>query len=263
MLKRRSLAIGTAAALLPGPSRANPPGVRIYAAMTFRAALDAVLAAYRATGGDALGVYGATPELVRQLEAGAPADILMTANPDWMDEAAKRSLIQPQNRANLLTTDLVLAGPPGTPQAGSISRDFDLAALLGGGGRIAMCDPERDPAGRYARQSLVALGFWPMVSDRLAITENSLGAVTLVDRGEVRAAVCFATDMASDANAGIVGRFPPESHAPIIYPVSLTRAPPSPMAAEALAFLRSGQAMGLFKSYGYRAPAGSRIVNPG
>src|SRR5450631_2813268 len=76
--------------------------VQIYAAMTFRPALDRVLTAYRDSGGAAVAVYAPTPVLVRQLAGGAPADILLTADPDWMNDAARQSLIQPETRANLI-----------------------------------------------------------------------------------------------------------------------------------------------------------------
>jgi molybdate transport system substrate-binding protein len=89
--------------------------VRIYAAMTFRPALDRVLKAYRGAGGAATAVYALTPVFIRQLAGCPPADILLTADPDCMNEAARQSLIQPESRSNLIANDLVLAGPAGTP----------------------------------------------------------------------------------------------------------------------------------------------------
>jgi molybdate transport system substrate-binding protein len=249
----RRIVLGGMAALLALPARAAPPGVQVYAAMTFRPALEAVLAAWRATGGTATGIYGPTPVLVRQIEQGAPADLLLTADASWMDEAVGRNLVQPATRADLLGNDLVLAGPAGSPDVPEITRDFPLVARLGGG-RLAMCDPDRDPAGRFARQSLASLGFWTEIAPIVAVAESSPAAVAMLDRGEVPLAACFATDLYGDAHAAIIGRFPDASHAPIIYPAALAAHPQSPEAAALLAFLHGPRAMAIFTRFGYRAP---------
>jgi molybdate transport system substrate-binding protein len=231
-------------------ARAEAVTVQIYAAMTFRPALERVLAAYRDAGGSAVAVYAPTPVLVRQLAGGAPADILLTADPGWMDEAARQALVRPDTRSNLMANDLVLAGAVGNASAGTITRDFAMDSLLAGG-RLAMCDPDHDPAGRYAKQSLRSLGFWQMVEPHIAIAESSSAAVVLVDHREVRAAVCFKTDLYGDERAVVVGTFPPEWHSPIVYPVALAREARNPVAAEALAFLRSPRALKIFYSFGY------------
>ena len=252
-LYRRGL-LGGLGMMAVGRSRAEAVPVQIYAAMTFRPALEQVLAAYRATGGAVVAVYGPTPVLIRQLAGGAPADILLTADPAWMDEAVKQGLVRPETRANLMTNDLVLAGRAGHSVVGTITPGFALDALLGGG-RLAMCDPDHDPAGRYAKQSLQALGFWPGVEAQIAIAESAPAAVVMLDRNEVAAAVCFATDLHGDGHAVAIGVFPAESHAPIVYPVALAHDIHAPAAPEALAFLRGSEAMRIFAGFGY-APAG-------
>jgi molybdate transport system substrate-binding protein len=115
-----------------------------------------------------------------------------------------------------------------------------------------MCDPEHDPAGRYAKQSLQALGFWEIVTPRIAIAESAPAAVVLVDKGEARAAVCFRTDLFGDSQASLIGTFPADSHAPIDYPVALAREVHSPHASNALAFLHSPAARTIFAGFGYR-----------
>ena len=236
--------------MVAGRSRAEGSAVQIYAAMTFRPALERVLAAYRDAGGAAIAVYAPTPVLVRQLAGGAPADILLAADPLWMDEAVRQGLVQPETRSNLMSNDLVLAGPAGSPTTGTIRPSFALDALLGGG-RLALCDPDHDPARRYAKQSLQALGFWQMAEPRIAIAESSPAAVVLVDKGEARAAVCFKTDLHGDARAVVIGTFPSDSHAPIVYPVALARDAFNPLASEMLAFLRADAALRIFSSFGY------------
>jgi molybdate transport system substrate-binding protein len=237
-------------ALLPEPVAAEEP-VQIYAAATFRAGLDAVLAAYADTGGQARAVYAPTPVLVQQIEQGAPADIFFSADPGWMDEAAKRHLIRPETRADIMANDLVLIGPPTNTPARQLDTEYPIDSILARG-RIAMCDPQRDPAGRYARISLEHLGMWSRVKDDIAIAENTLGAVVLVDRGEAAAAVVFATDMRGAAQVSVIGRFPDSAHPPIVYPAALTQTAAGEGPARLLAFLRSPPAAAVLLSYGYR-----------
>jgi len=238
---------------LAARARADTVPVQIYAAMTFRPVLERVLTAYRDAGGAAVGVYAPTPVLVRQLAAGAPADILLTADPEWMDAAVRQKLVQPQTRSDLIADDLVLAGPRGSVVVGPITPVFSLEGFLEGG-RLAICDPDTHPAGRFAKQSLQSLGYWNTIQMQIAIAESAPAAVVLVDNGEARAAVCFSTDLRGDARALLVGTFPSFSHAPIVYPVALAREPPSPKAAEALAFLQGPNARHIFSGFGYQLP---------
>jgi molybdate transport system substrate-binding protein len=247
---RRSVLYGLPWFLAAGV-QAQPAALQIYAAMTFRPALDRVLEAYRGSGGSAVAVYAPTPVLIRQLAGGAPADILLTADPAWMDQAVQQSLVQPGTRSILMSNDLVLAGPVGSDTVTTITPSFALESVLADG-RLAMCDPEHDPAGRYAKQSLRALGFWDRIASRIAIAESAPAAVVLVDKGEAKAAVCFRTDLFGDSHANLIGTFPAESHAPIDYPVALARATHGPRAAEALGFLHSPAARTIFAAFGYR-----------
>ena len=210
-------------------------------------------AGYRDAGGAAIGVigvYAPTPVLIRQLAAGGPADLLLTADRDWMNEAVRQGLVQPATRINLMSNDLVLAAPAGRPIDGTITPAFPLQTLLAGG-RLAMCDPDHDPAGRYAKQSLEALGFWQSVEQHIAIAESAPAAVVLLNKGEVGAAICFRTDLYGDQHAVSVGTFPPASHAPILYPIALARDAHSPIALDVLAFLHAPDAVRIFSSFGY------------
>jgi molybdate transport system substrate-binding protein len=257
MLSRRGL-FWSLPLMLASPTRAESASVQVYAAMTFRPALEQVLAAYRDAGGDAIAVYAPTPVLIRQLTGGAPADILLTADPAWMDEAVRQALVQPETRSDLMSNDLVLAARSDTPSVGMITRTFALEALLDGG-KLAMCDPDHDPAGRYAKQSLEVLGFWQTVAPNIAIAESSPAAVTLVDHGEARAAVCFKTDLHGDGQAVVAGTFPLDSHSPIVYPIALARVARHPRASEVLAYLRSPDAFRIFGRFGYTPAASARL----
>ena len=126
--------------------------MQIYAAMTFRPALERVVAAYQNAGGPAIAVYGPTLLLIRQLAGGTPAEIPLTANRGWINGAVRQVLVQPGTRSDLMTNDLVLARPSGSPTVGRITRTFAIGALLGDGW-LAMCDPDHDPASRYAKKA--------------------------------------------------------------------------------------------------------------
>lgn len=247
-LSRRGVLAGLAWTAASGAQADEP--VQIYAAMTFRPALQKVLAAYQKTGGSAVAVYAPTPVLVRQLAAGAPADILLTADPMWMDEAVSQGLVQPETRSILMANELVLGGPAGSRAVGIVGGDYPLRALLGDG-KLAMCDPEHDPAGRYGKQSLEALELWRSADQHIAIAESAPAAVVMVDRGEAKAVVAFRTDLVGDPHAAVIGTFPAESHKPIVYPIALARQPKSPQAAAALVFLKSEAVLKIFYSFGY------------
>jgi len=188
--------------------------------------------------------------LVEQITQGAPADIFFSADPGWMDEAARRGLIRTDSRSNIMANDLVLIGPRSDAAPQMLSRAFDIAAVVAHG-RVAMCDPQNDPAGRYARAGLTALGLWGAVQDDLAIAENTLGAVLLVDRGEAAAAAVFATDVRGAAHISVIGAFPANSHPPIVYPAALTVRSRNADAGRLLAFLKSSAAASILLSFGY------------
>lgn len=247
-LSRRGVLAGLALLAASG-ARADEPA-QIYAAMTFRPALQKVLAAYQGTGGSAVAIYAPTPALVRQLANGAPADILLTADPMWMQQAVTQGLVRPETRSILIANELVLAGPAGSPAVGMIGGDFPLRSLLGDG-KLAMCDPEHDPAGRYGKQSLEALKLWQSAASHVAIAESVPAAVVMVDRGEAKAVVAFRTDLIGDPHATVIGTFPAASHKPIVYPIALAKQPRSPEAAAALAFLKSAAALKIFYGFGY------------
>jgi hypothetical protein len=111
MMSRRGLPGGLPLALA-GAARAEAAPVQIHAAVTVRPALDRVLAAWREAGGAAVTVYAPTPLLIRQLAGGAAADILLSADPDWIDAAVRQGLVRNDTRVDLMNNDLVRLGGP-------------------------------------------------------------------------------------------------------------------------------------------------------
>ena len=157
-------------------------------------ALDDVATAYRsATGAEVKISYAASSAIARQIEAGAPADVVISADADWMDELAKKSLIVPGSQRDLLTNHLALITPADSKIRLLIRRGMPLAAALGADGRLAMAGSEV-PAGKYAEASLEALSVWPSVKDRLARAENVRATLAFVARGETPLGIVYDTD---------------------------------------------------------------------
>jgi molybdate transport system substrate-binding protein len=238
-----------------GPARAQDGKLVVFAAASLKNALDAINAQWeKETGNKASISYAASSALAKQIEQGAPAQMFISADLDWMDYLAGKNLIKPETRSNLLGNRIVLIAPKGKAQAGAkaveIKPGFDLAKVLGDG-RLAMANVDTVPAGKYGKAALVKLGMWESVSSKVAQAENVRAALLLVSRGEAPAGIVYQTDAASDRNVEIIGTFPENTHPPIIYPVALTAAATSPDAAAFLAYIRSDKAKPLFGSQGF------------
>lgn len=224
----------------------------VFAAASMKNALDDVNAAFAtASGIPAIASYAATSALVKQIEQGAPADIFLAADRDWMAYAIDRRLVVEATCLKLLGNQLVLIAPKGSPrQQVAIAQGIDLAGMAGQG-RIAVGDVRAVPAGKYAKAALQRLGAWEAVQSKLAMAENVRAALALVARGEAPLGIVYATDAAIDPDVKIVGHFPAESHPAIVYPVAATRGA-KPQAERYLAFLRTPRAASIFARYGFR-----------
>jgi molybdate transport system substrate-binding protein len=249
--------LGLAAALLIAwgpplkPARAQSADVVVFAAASLKNALDAVNAQWqKETGKKAAISYAASSALARQIEAGAPAQVFISADLDWMDYLARKSLIKPDTRSNLLGNRIVLIAPKAKAPPVEIKPGFELAKILGDG-RLAMANVEAVPAGKYGKAALEKLGVWASVSGKVAQAENVRAALLLVSRGETPAGIVYQTDAAADPKVTIIGTFPESTHPPIIYPVALTANATHPDATALLAYLRSAKAKPLFEAQGF------------
>ena len=194
--------------------------------------------------------FAASSALARQVEAGAPADLFLSADQEWMDYLAKRQLIRAGSRAILVSNRLVLVAPVASRQRLTIAPDFALAAALGNG-RLAMADPDSVPAGRYGKQSLVALRVWPAVAGKLARAENVRAALALVARGETPFGIVYATDALADPRVRVVGTFPEASHEAIVYPVAALTRSANPEGEGFRRFLLSAEGRAIFRRFGF------------
>lgn len=241
-------------ALALGASPAAAATVTVFAAASLKDALNDVGEAYKArTGVDVRVSYAATSAIARQIEQGAPADVFVSADVEWMDYLAARNLIAPASRRDLLGNRLALIAPAGSKTALKVGRGMPLARALGGG-RLAVAAPQV-PAGKYARAALRALGVWDSVSGRVVDAENVRTALQYVARGEAPLGVVYETDAFVEPKVRIVGLFPASSYPPIIYPAALTAASRSDEAADFLAFMSGREGARIFHKYGFTSPS--------
>jgi molybdate transport system substrate-binding protein len=240
------------AAVTMSPAAVAQDRIVVFAAASMKDSLDSFNAVFskRATTTNVVVSYAATSALMKQIESGAPADMFASADLEWMDYGAQHKLIKEDTRFNLLGNRLVLIAPKDSKIADvAIGPGFDLARLAGDG-RIVTADVRAVPVGKYAKAALEKLGAWTAAEKKFAMVENVRAALTLVARGEAVLGIVYETDAKVEPNVKIVGRFPSDSHPPIIYPVALT-ATAKPAAAPYLAHLHSAEAKGIFEAYGF------------
>lgn len=232
-------------------ARAQSGDVIVFAAASMKNALDAINAQWQKdTGKKAAISYASSSALAKQIESGAPAQVFVSADLDWMDYVAKKDLIKADTRANLLGNRIVLIAPKDKAAKVDIKPGFDLAKVLGEG-RLAMGNVDAVPAGKYGKAALEKLGVWDKVANKVAQSENVRAALLLVSRGEAAAGIVYQTDAAADPNVAIIGTFPENTHAPIIYPAALTADAKSPDAAAFLDYMKSAKARPLFEAQGF------------
>lgn len=254
---------GTRAAGAPAP-KAAPAGdavsaVTVFAAASLGGPLEEIARAFAVrdaepakSGASRIPVrtsFAASSLLAKQIEAGAPADVFISADREWMDYLEQRQQLRPGTREDLLGNALVLIAPVDSTVQLTLGPGVDLMGALAGG-RLATGDPDSVPAGRYAQQALTRLGVWEKIAPRLVRAENVRAALEFVARGEAALGVVYRTDALAEKRVRLVDVFPASLHEPIVYPVALT-AHASAQAAAFEAFLESDAARQIFVRYGF------------
>ena len=173
---------------------ANAQEVKVGAAASLTNAIETLGKAWgESSGGKIVGNYAASSALARQIEQGAPIDVFLSADLEWMDYLERKGLIDSGTRNNVAANTLVLIAPADKAETVVLSKGMDLKARLNGG-RLAVADPGSVPAGKYAKEALTALGLWDQVSPSLAPAENVRATLALVARGEAPLGIVYATD---------------------------------------------------------------------
>src|SRR6201746_327100 len=201
------------------PALAQDKTLTVFAAASMKNALDDIAAAYTAKSGvKIVASYAASSALAKQIEQGAPADVFVSADTDWMDYAIQKKTINEPTRVNLLGNSIVLIAPKDSKIDNvAIGQGFDLAKLAGDG-KIATGDVKAVPVGKYAKAALEKLGAWTAAEPKFAMAESVRAALTLVARGEAALGIVYSTDAQVEPGVKIVGTFPPASPPPPLPP---------------------------------------------
>lgn len=237
-VKRVLAVLVLAAASLAAQAQAS---LLVFAAASLKNALDEANAAYDAP---VVASYAASSALARQIEAGAPAQVFISADRDWMDYLEKKNLLQAGSRRDLVGNRLVWIVPSSTkPPA-------DPLSALGASGRLALANPQYVPAGKYAKAALERMGLWQSLSSRIAPAENVRAALALVARGEAPLGIVYQTDAQEERRVVVAGRIDENLHPPIVYPAAAVRGAGT-QAQRYLDFLASPRGMEVFEKHGF------------
>ncbi|MBB5875109.1 molybdate ABC transporter substrate-binding protein [Xanthomonas sp. 3498] len=250
-LRRLCLFVLAAAIALPSAAAQTP--LTVFAAASLKESLDEAASAYQRARGTPVQVsYAASSTLARQVEQGAPADVFVSADQEWMDYLQQRKLIDPALRRDLLGNTLVLVAPAASTAHVDLRKPGALLAALGAQGRLAVGQTASVPAGKYARAALQALGQWDSLQPRLAESESVRSALMLVARGEAPLGIVYGSDAQAEPKVRVVATFPADSHAPIVYPVAPLRASTQgKAAADFVRWLGTPPAQAIFRRHGF------------
>lgn len=229
-------------------------GPTVLAAASLQPAMEEVAAAWEKQGHKTPVLsFAASSALARQIEAGAPADLYISADEDWADYLDERNLTEAGSRVDLLGNRLVLVAPRGSEPVPDMPGKPALLKMLGQG-RLAIADPDSVPAGKYAKAALTSLGLWDKVKDRLAPAENVRAALAMVERGQAPLGIVYETDARSSEQVVEVERFPAGSYPPVRYPLVTIKGANGEEVEAFRAFLRSSQARAIFIRFGFESP---------
>lgn len=248
---RKSLAFAAALALgLQVSAVLAADQIRIFAAASVAPSLQKIADIYK--GADVLITPAGSGALAKQIEAGAPADIFISADLKWMKYLEDKSLMR-DGTFNLLGNSLVLVAAKDDNVSVDLADKASLPAALGKE-RLAIGEAKSVPAGAYAEAALKSLGLYDAVSPRFAPAENVRVALQMVARGEARLGIVYGTDAAAEAGVVVVATFPEISHEPIVYPIGLTK-DSGPAAADFVTYLKGPEAVAVFTAAGFAKAA--------
>ncbi|MFD1034323.1 molybdate ABC transporter substrate-binding protein [Sphingomonas hankookensis] len=249
MIRRIVLLLATL--LLAAPTTAQPRPPIVLAAASLQESMNAAADAWAKQGRVRPTLsFAASSALARQAAAGAPADLFVSADVEWMDDLDRRGLLAKGSRVNLLGNRLVLIAPADSTARVALRPGVDLRAALNGG-RLAMADPDAVPAGRYGKAALTRLRGWDVVAPSVVRAENVRAALALVERGAAPLGIVYATDAKASAKVRVVGVFPAASHPSIVYPIARLKASQNVDGERFRRFLVSPAGRAIFVRYGF------------
>ncbi len=236
----------------PAPGQSAPSTITVFAAASTTDVLSEAGRRFEeATGNEVQFSFDSSSNLARQIKAGAPADLFISADERWMDDVATAGFIEAGTRVDLLGNALVLIAPAGQEFEVTMSNEFEFTGSLPQVTRIAVGDPAHVPAGRYARQALEALGWWDSLEGLLMPALDVRAALRLVELGEANAGIVYSTDAKASDTVVVIAAFPLDTHERITYPIALCEGA-APGAGEFLEFLQSAEMAAVFAGAGFR-----------
>jgi molybdate transport system substrate-binding protein len=219
------------------------------AASTTNAMTDIARLFEKQNSGAVIFSFASSSTLAKQIENGAPADIYLSANQEWMDYLAGKGMIVAGSRVDLLSNRIVLIAPVASSvEKVWIDAGLDLIRLLGDG-RLAMGDPDHVPVGIYGKQAFEKLGLWNSLKGRIAAAGDVRAALVMVERNETPLGLVYATDAAISKKVKVIGTFPEDSHPPVVYPAAMIRE--TDLSRMFFALLKSKEAVDIFQKYGF------------
>jgi molybdate transport system substrate-binding protein len=249
----RRMMLGGLAALTIGAAPAQRAPL-VLAAASLQESLTAAADAWAGAGHPKPIIsFAASSTLARQAEAGAPGDLFVSADEDWMDALAAKGLLAAGTRADLVGNRLVVVEPVGRRSA--IPTSGPRLARVLGAGPLAMADPDSVPAGKYGKAALEKLGAWNAVAGKVVRAENVRAALALVERGAAPFGIVYLTDARASTRVRVAGLFPRSSHPPILYPIARLARSTNPEAEGFRRFLLSPRGRAIFARFGFGAPA--------
>lgn len=249
---RTSLAVLFVLSMLAPAMAAEAPPITVFAAASTTNALTEICQLFlERKMGKVLTSFASSSTLAKQIENGAPADIFISADTQWMDYLLGKRVIDPADRFDLLGNRIVLiAEKTGSIEKIDVAPGLSLSPLLGEN-RLAMGDPDHVPVGMYAREAFEKLGVWDGIRDKIACEKDVRAALVRVERGEAPLGVVYATDAAVSDRVKVVGIFPENTHSPIVYPVARVKGRDSEVVNRFLELLKGPDARRIFEKYGF------------
>ncbi len=222
--------------------------VRISAAASLTEVIKKLVTEYQSSHPEAkvLPNFASSGALAKQIIAGAPSDIYISANPKWMEYLQKQGLIATGSEQILVYNSLVFVGMP--------DRRVTSMQHLPGLERVAIGSPQSAPVGKYAVQALTAAELYPqlLASGKMILAKDVRQALIYADRGEVDGAFVYRTDALLAKQAKILFAVPPHLYPRVSYPIALTEAAMENQSAQQLlAYLLGGEAQQIFNQYGF------------
>ncbi|AOF18549.1 molybdate ABC transporter substrate-binding protein [Yersinia enterocolitica] len=244
--------VASAALLAAFSSSAMAADMTVFAAASLTNALQDVAAQYKKEKQvDVVASYASSSALARQIEQGAPVDLFISADQQWMDYAIDKQQMVANTRYTLLGNELVLIAPKDSKITKvEIDKKTDWKKLLEGG-RLAVGDPDHVPAGIYAKESLENLGAWATLAPEMARANNVRSAMALVERAEAPLGIVYGSDAIASDKVKVVGVFPEASHKPVEYPMAIVKGHENPTVTAFYDYLKSPAAAVIFEKYGF------------